>query len=85
MACGTNRQSAIPWLGKLDRWIVAGLALELPFCIVIINVPAFRHCFTAAPFGIEIWMLMLLAPVIIFVVEELRKLLVRRGVKILET
>jgi len=85
MACRTNRQSAIPYLGKLNRWIVAGLVFELLFCIVIINVPAFHHFFTTAPFGIEIWISMLLAPVIIFGVEEARKLLVRRGVKILET
>jgi sodium/potassium-transporting ATPase subunit alpha len=85
MACRTNRQSAIPYLRKLNRWIVAGVAFELLFCVVIVNVPAFHHFFTTAPFGIEIWMSMLLAPVIIFAVEELRKLLVRRGVKILET
>ena len=85
LACRTNRQSAIPYLRKFNGWIVAGVLFELSFCIVIVNVPVFHHFFTTAPFGIGIWIAMLIAPVMVFVIEEFRKLLVRRGVEILAT
>jgi len=83
LACRTNRQSAIPYLVKLNSWIIAGVLFELLFCIMIVNVPLFHHFFTTAPIAVEIWVAMLLAPVIVFVIEELRKLLVRHGVTIL--
>ncbi|WP_455221669.1 cation-translocating P-type ATPase [Kaarinaea lacus] len=83
LACRTNRQSAFSYLRKFNSWIVAGVLFELLFSIAIVNVPVFHHFFTTAPFGIEIWIAMLLAPAIVFSIEEIRKLLVRRGVDIL--
>jgi sodium/potassium-transporting ATPase subunit alpha len=83
LACRTNRQSAIPYLKRINSWIVAGVLFELSFCVVIVNVPVFHHFFTTAPFSIEIWITILAAPVVVFIIEEFRKLLVRRGVEIL--
>jgi len=83
LACRSNRQSAIPYLLIFNSWIVAGVLFELVFCIVIVNVPLFHTFFTTAPFNIEIWFVMLCAPVLVFLIEELRKLLVRRGLNFL--
>jgi len=83
LACRTNRQSAFPYLRKYNSWIVAGILFELVFCVLIVNVSTFHHFFTTAPFELTIWMAMLFAPVTVFLIEELRKLLVRRGADIL--
>ena len=47
------------------------------------NVPAFHHFFTTAPIPLAVWLAMLLAPIIVFFIEEGRKWLVRRGVDVL--
>lgn len=83
LACRTNRQSAVPYLRKFNGWILAGILFEILFCIVIVSVPVFHHFFTTAPLTMNVWFVMLLAPIIVFAIEELRKILVRRGVKIL--
>lgn len=83
LACRTNRLSAVPYLFKYNSWITAGVLFELLFSIVIVNAPIFHHFFTTAPFSINIWMMILLAPVVVFTIEELRKILVRRGITIL--
>ncbi len=83
LACRTSRQSAIPYLRRMNGWILAGVIFEILFCIAIINVPVLQPFFTAAPVGIEIWIAFLCAPAAIFFLEELRKLLVRRGATLL--
>jgi len=83
LACRTSRQSALSYLGRINGWILAGVLFELLFCIAIVNIPVFHHFFTTAPFGLPIWGAMLAAPVVVFLVEELRKYLVRRGVSLL--
>ena len=82
-ACRTNRQSAVPYLARFNAWIWSGVTVEVLFIFAIIYLPIFHHFFTTSPLQVDIWLVMLIAPLVIFVIEELRKYLVRKGVNIL--
>lgn len=79
MACRTNRLSAWPYLRRFNHWIVLGLAVELLFILTIVYTPALQPIFSTSALPLWYWGLFLLAPVVIFTIEELRKWLVRRG------
>lgn len=79
MACRTNRQSAFSYLSRFNRWITAGLLVEILFVLAITYIPTLHLLFNSGPFPLWIWSLILLAPVVVFSTEELRKWLVRRG------
>jgi sodium/potassium-transporting ATPase subunit alpha len=83
LACRTNRQSAVPLLGRLNPWIAAGVLVELAFIGTILYAAPFHRLFTTAPLAPWTWGLIALAPFLVFGLEELRKLLVRHGVRIL--
>ena len=83
MACRSNRQSALADLRRFNPWISAGVLLEVGFILTIIYVPALHHFFTSAPFAAGFWVMICITPLLIFFIEELRKLLVRHGVSAL--
>ena len=83
MACRTNRQSALGYLSRPNAWILIGVGAEILFITAIIYVPVFHHFFTTYPLPAGTWLLILVAPPLIFAVEELRKYLVRKGVNAL--
>lgn len=83
LACRTARLSAVPELFNLNAWMGAGLIVELVFILSIVYVPVFHGIFTTAPIDLATWGLILLAPPVIFLLEELRKLAVRRGAHML--
>jgi len=80
MACRTNRQSALPYLIRLNRWIMVGVMTEVGFILLIVYLPFLNPIFTTAPFSILAWGIVIISPFVIFLIEELRKVLVRRGV-----
>lgn len=84
-ACRTNRQSAVNHLKRFNPWITVGIAVEVLFICAIIYVPVFHWFFTTAPLAYTVWPVIVIAPFVIFGVEEVRKFLVRRGVTILST
>ncbi len=83
LACRTNRQSALPYLLRPNAWMVSGIALELVFILAVLYVPPLQQIFTTAPPPGWVWSLILLAPCLTFGVDELRKWLVRRGMRCL--
>jgi sodium/potassium-transporting ATPase subunit alpha len=81
LACRTNRQSALPYLLRSNGWILSGIALELVFIHAVLFIPSLQAMFSTAPPPTGVWGLILLAPCLTFGVDELRKRLVRRGVR----
>jgi len=79
MACRTNRQSAIPYLLRYNPWILTGLLVEVLFTLAVLYIPLFHGFFSTAPLPLWVWGIILLAPWLIFAIEELRKWRVRRG------
>ena len=80
MACRTSRQSALPYLFRLNHWITLGIAVEIGFILLILHLPLLSPLFHAAPFSIAAWGMVIVSPILILLIEELRKVLVRRGV-----
>ena len=85
MACRTNRQSAVRHVFKYNSWITVGVLVELSFIFGILYLPVgvIGNFFTTAPLPLWIWPVIVLAPFVIFGIEEIRKFLVRGGADIL--
>jgi len=81
MACRTNRLSALPYLVRFNGLITAGIVVEVAFILGIIYIPLFHHFFSTARLAPHFWIMIGTAPLVIFAIEELRKYLVRRGVR----
>jgi sodium/potassium-transporting ATPase subunit alpha len=81
MACRTSRQSAIGSLTRFNPWIAGGIFFELAFILTIVYFPAAQRFFNTAPIAAPYWGLIVLAPFLMFALDELRKWLARRGVK----
>jgi len=81
LACRTNRQSAIPRLKRLNKWILWGVVIEILFLLAITNLPFLYNFFNSGPIRLDMLPYLALTPILLFMVEELRKLLVRKGVK----
>ncbi|EAU55475.1 cation-translocating P-type ATPase [Mariprofundus ferrooxydans] len=80
MACRTNRQSALPYLVRLNRWIMLGVVVEIGFIFLILYLPVLNAVFSASPFSLAAWVIVGGSPLVIFFIEEWRKKLVRSGV-----
>lgn len=84
-ACRTNRQSAVSHIARFNSWITVGIMVEITFIVAIMYIPALNGIFTAAPVPVSAWIVIVIAPLVIFGVEETRKALVRKGVTVLST
>jgi sodium/potassium-transporting ATPase subunit alpha len=83
MACRTNRQSALSYFARFNHWIVLGIMVEIGFILLVTSVPSLYRVFSTAAMPIWVWAMIVFAPLVIFVIEEVRKWLVRRGVQVL--
>ncbi len=83
MACRTNRQSALSYFARFNHWIALGIVVEIGFILLVTSVPSLYSVFSTAAVPQWAWGLFMLAPLVIFVIEEARKWLVRRGVQVL--
>ncbi|MDH4230241.1 MAG: cation-transporting P-type ATPase [Nitrospirota bacterium] len=79
LACRTTRGSAWRLLARLNPWILAGIAVEVVFIVTVVQVPVLHRFFTTEAFPPAVWGGVVLAPAVVFGVEELRKYLVRAG------
>ncbi|MBI3187534.1 MAG: cation-transporting P-type ATPase [Gammaproteobacteria bacterium] len=78
MACRGLRQSAINYLFRFNGWIMAGIILELLFIGLITLTPGLYGVFTTAPIAVEYWPLFVLASLLVFTADELRKWILSR-------
>lgn len=83
MACRTNRQSALIYIIRLNYWIVLGILVEIGFILLVTRVSPLYRVFSTAAVPLWAWRMIVLAPLAIFIIEELRKWLVRHGVYML--
>ncbi|MBN1156778.1 cation-transporting P-type ATPase [Candidatus Woesearchaeota archaeon] len=83
-AMRTQRESALRKFAVRNNWIFLGILFELAFAVAIINIPYLHGFFSTGALPLRIWGLMLIFPAVLLFVEELRKLLVRRGAAFLE-
>lgn len=79
MACRTNRLSAWSYLRRLNHWITLGVAVELLFIVTIIYTPSLQRLFSTSALAPSTWALFVMAPIVLFGIEELRKWLARKG------
>lgn len=52
MACGSNRQSALPNLSKINGWIIAGLVVEIRFILSVVYIPFLQPVFFTGPYPV---------------------------------
>ncbi|MFH1591563.1 MAG: cation-transporting P-type ATPase [archaeon] len=76
----TARMSAFGKFKVRNAVIMSGIVLEVFFIVAITELPWFHRFFSTAPLPGWTWLVLLVLPILIFLVEESRKLLVRKGV-----
>ena len=78
-ACRTERTSVFSRGLFSNRFLLFGIAFELLFALTVVYVPFLQPIFSTAPIGLEWWLLP--APLIlaVFLLEEARKLYLRRS------
>ena len=54
--------------------------MEVVFILAILYIPSMHGFFSTGPLPLWVWGIIMLSPWVIFGIEELRKLAVRRGV-----
>jgi potassium/sodium efflux P-type ATPase len=78
MGCRTNRASIFR-IGFLSNHLVLwGIAVELTLLGILIYTPFLHSTFNTAPIGLREWLFLLAWTPVIFLLDELRKLILRR-------
>lgn len=72
-ACRTEVKSALSMGLTSNSLVVWGILFELLFLILLIHMPFLSRIFNVVPLGIAEWGYLLIALLIVFAVEELRK------------
>jgi hypothetical protein len=61
-----------------NRLVLIGIALEVTVLVILVLVPPLARVFGLAPLAVEEWSVLLLFPPAMLLLDEGRKLLVRR-------
>ena len=72
-ACRTERTSVFTIGFFSNRLLLIGIIVELAVVNILIYVQPFREIFELSPFPLHFWLLLLLYPPVIFLLEEARK------------
>lgn len=76
-ACRSSSQSVLK-LGLLrNRFLLGGVVVELGLLLAMIYLPPLAHVFGTAPLGGSHWLFLAALPVVLLVLEEVRKFVVR--------
>jgi P-type Ca2+ transporter type 2C len=76
-ACRTERVSTVRMGILSNRWLLAGVALEIALTMAMVYVPPLQQFFQLEPMPASLWLLVAPFGLIIFAADELRKWLVR--------
>jgi sodium/potassium-transporting ATPase subunit alpha len=69
-----------PWKrGKLNLWVFAAQCCSLCIMVIVVYVPAFQYLFQTGPVPVQFIFMPLCFCLVIFTLDELRKLAVRRN------
>jgi calcium-translocating P-type ATPase len=77
-ACRTDRESVLAVGLFSNRLVLIGIALEVTVLVILVLVPPLARVFGLAPLAVEEWSVLLLFPPAMLLLDEGRKLLVRR-------
>lgn len=80
--CRTERQSVFEVGLFSNKRVVQGIVFEILLISLIIYVPFLQEVFQTAPIGIKEWALLIILPPVILFIEEIRKAISRRCVKV---
>jgi len=84
-AARTNRASVFSVGLFSNRWVLWGIAFELLLTMALLYFPPLAEFFGMHPLGIEEWAIVIWFGPIVFLADEARKWLVRRGERIKES
>jgi magnesium-transporting ATPase (P-type) len=76
--CRTTSQSVFSVGITSNKRVLLGIAVELLLICALIYVPFLQGIFQTAPIGIKEWVMLLIIPVVILLIEETRKAFVRK-------
>lgn len=80
--CRTERQSVFKVGLFSNKKVIQGIVFEILLISLIIYVPFLQEVFQTAPIGIREWAFLIVLPPFILIIEEIRKTIFRRYVKI---
>jgi magnesium-transporting ATPase (P-type) len=82
--CRTDKVSVFKIGFTSNRLVLAGIGLELALLVTLIYTPFLHNVFNTAPLGLEHWAYVFAWTPVIFLLDELRKAILRRkeGVRI---
>ena len=80
--CRTERQSIFKVGIFSNKRVLGGIVFEIILISAIIYVPFLQEIFQTAPIGINEWLFLIILPPLILFIEEIRKAITRRNIKI---
>lgn len=77
--CRTERTSIFKAGIFTNRLVLAGIAFEITLLCILIYVPFLNGVFNTAPIGLHQWAFLLVWPVFVILLDEIRKAIVRKN------
>ncbi|MCX9012037.1 MAG: cation-transporting P-type ATPase [Candidatus Methanoperedens sp.] len=78
LTCRTTKESLFKVGFFTNRYLVAGIAIEIILILLIVYAPPLQDVFSTAPLGLQDWIFLLPFAVFLLFADEVRKWLMRR-------